>query len=206
MHFLITGALNISNSSSIINEQRKIEYILCLHKIFNYNLPVHMVLSECNELEYKSSYFNMFNYTTTKIIENTEILGANTKSQKEFLSISEWIKNAPSIDDSTWIIKLCGRYLLLDDFFITTVKSLDDRYNAVLKIIDNTLGCTFCFAMRWKYFKDFYSKPIELLGEKCVENFMIEYIIENKLTDSTINISNLGILTNIANDNKYTIY
>jgi hypothetical protein len=116
--------------------------------------------------------------------------------------------NSDVYDDDKWIIKMSGRYLFIDDIFVNTVNSLDNssECNAIIKLCDNnTQAYTFCFAMKWRYFKLLYSNHFSILGDKNVEQYVLEFIKEN-IISTTFAIDTLGILTNINNDNVYAIY
>jgi hypothetical protein len=205
IHFIITGAVKIKNITSDLFIERNTEYRLCLHKVFHYKKPVHAIISECTKEESNETSFSNFTFSSELYIPSTTDLNAKGKSQQEFLSIQEYVKHTTNFNDSDWIIKLSGRYLLLSDYFLDNVKGAPENCDAIVKISDtNPQIYTFCFALRWKYFKDLYLHDVNYLGDKCVENFVYSYLIDNKL--NTIILPKLDILTNINSEGIYRIY
>jgi hypothetical protein len=205
VNFIITGAVKIKEISPNLFTERNTEYRLCLHKLFYYNKPVHAIISECSKEESKETCFKDFAFSSELYIPSTKDLNAKGKSQQEFLSIQTYVKNNTNFNDDDWIIKLSGRYLLLSDIFVETVKAAQKECDAVVKISDTQSQIyTFCFALRWKYFKDLYLHDVNYLGEQCVENFVYSYIVDNKL--KTMVVPKIDILTNINSEGIYRIY
>jgi len=205
IHFIITGAVKIKNITSELFIERNTEYKLCLYKILHYKKPVHAIISECTKEESKETSFSKFAFSSELYIPSTTDLNAKGKSQQEFLSIQEYVKNTTMFNDEDWIIKLSGRYLLLSDFFMDAVKNAPKECDAVVKVSDtNPQIYTFCFALRWKHFKDLYLHDVNYLGDQCVENFIYSYLIDNKI--KTIILPKLDILTNINSEGIYRIY
>jgi hypothetical protein len=204
IQFIITAAVKIKGITRDLFIERNTEYRLCLHKLFHYNKPVHAIISECSKDESKETSFSNFAFSSELYIPSTKDLNANGKSQQEFLSIQEYVKNN-NFEDDDWIIKLSGRYLLLSDIFVDTVKSAPEDCDAVVKISDNNPQIyTFCFALRWKHFKDLYLHDVNYLGDQCVEDFVYSYIRDNKL--KTVFVPKIDILTNINSEGIYKIY
>jgi hypothetical protein len=183
--------------------------MIALHKVFSYNKPVYGVLSEYNEKRQHVPPFDNFPFTMKKILKD-ELNLCKTKSQKEFLSVQYLIKDM-NIDDDTFIIKVTGRYVILKDILIDSVEKnkTNKNINAIICLAKGVYPiqqCTFLFAMRWKWFKKFYELSINDLGNKCLERFIIEFIQNEKLEVSIINLDELGILTHINNENKFELY
>ena len=205
IHFIITAAVKTQNITHDLLIERNTEYKLCLHKLFYYNKPVHAIISECTKEESKETFFSKFQFSSELYIPSTKDLNAKTKSQQEFLSIQKYIEDNNNFKDDDWIIKLSGRYLLLSDYFIENVKNATNECDAIVKIVDNDAKVyTFCFALRWKYFKELYLYDVNYLGDLSIEHFLFSYIYDNKL--KTTYIDKLDILTNINNEGIYRIY
>jgi hypothetical protein len=204
MHFIITGADHVSNTS--LRRERYVEYMLALHRVFSYGLPVLGVLSEYAPSE-NTPPFSQFPFKLVKTIQRGALDGLG-KSQKEFASISELLKDVTDISDDEFIIKASGRYMLVNDTFVNLVKEheTNPRVNAIVRLCDQgTQQYTFLYAMRYKYFKQLHSHPMFPSGVN-VEQVTLDFIKTNGLLDTTLKVDSLGILANINNENNYTIY
>ena len=125
---------------------------------------------------------------------------------KEFISLKYLVQNM-DINDNTWIIKTSGRYLLEDDTFVTLVKNTNNSTEAIIRSCDNdTQIYTFLFAMRWKFFKEFYELPLSIVSTKNIERVIVEFYENKNIVNSIINIERLDILANINNENKFQIF
>lgn len=208
---LVTGADNIQRNDSNVRRERYIEYMLSLHKLFSYNIPVYGVLSECNHsVKENVPPFEQFPFRILTKIEAGH-LNNYTKSQKEFASISKLLHHMKDqeIEDETFIIKCSGRYLIINDLFVATVqKNVNNSdVNAIIKLCDDGVQqYTFLYALRYKYFKKFFEKDVHTLGYKNIEQIALEFLIENDLMKTTIVVNTLGILTNINNEGLFRIY
>ena len=211
--FLITGAHIIPGASTMLYRERYLEYIIALHKVFSYKKPVYGVLSEYDPIESAVNIppFDLFPFETLCKLSPNELVHCKTKSQREFLSIQSLVhtlQNDTTLDDDTFILKLSGRYILLKDTMLHLVEQHKTNKD-IQAIVCLTQGVypiqqyTFCFAMRWKWFQRFYKCPVEELGTKCVERFIIEFIEKENLQGATHTIDELGILCNINNENKF---
>lgn len=204
MHFVVTGADHVPNTS--VRRERYIEYMLALHRVFSYGLPVLGVLSEYAPSE-NTPAFSQFPFKLVKTIERGALDGLG-KSQKEFASISELLTSVTDVSDSEFIIKTSGRYMLVNDTFVNLVKEheTNPRVNAIVRLCDNdTQQYTFLYAMRYKYFKQLHSQPIFAAGIN-IERVTLDFIKNSGLFDTTLQVDSLGILTNIANTNDYVVY
>jgi hypothetical protein len=198
--FITTMAQHVNNDEKY-NEREK-QYMYSMARIFSYKLPVYCVLSEThNDEEFKPKVFFPFQ----KLLEIDSLDKNMTKSQKEFYSIKSLL-NYIDLDDNTWIVKVSGRYMIYNDEFIEFVKKSSNNIKAIIKTCDNdTQMYTFLFALRFKYFKDFfinYNLPNDMNLEK-----IILFYIEKKLEKTHINyINNLGIFSNIDDSNEFTYF
>jgi len=202
--FIVTGA-DIEPRG-----ERYIEYMLSLHKIFSYGFPVYGILSEYNK-DKDNTPFSKFPFKKLIYIEKGKFDGLN-KSPREFLSIQCLTNEMESlnIDDSTFVIKVSGRYLILNDSFINTIKSniFNLNINSVVKTCDNeTQQYTFLYALRYSYFKKFYKQHMDILANnKNIECATLEFLYNNGLFESTLKLESLGILTNINGEGNFIIY
>jgi hypothetical protein len=201
--FIATLAQHIDNNT-IYNEREK-QYMYSLSRIFSYKLPVYGIVSETyNNSEFKPKTY--FPYTQIIEIPSTKsIFGELTKSQKEFFSLKILLNNF-NLDDNTWVIKISGRYLLINDNFINEVKSASSHINAIIKTCDSdTQMYTFLFALRFKYFKQFFVN-FNLPSNVNIEKAMLIYI-QSIFKQNEINlIDNLGVFCNIADTNNYEYF
>jgi hypothetical protein len=200
MHFIVTGADHISNS--LLRRERYVEYMLALHRIFSYGIPVFGVLSEY-ELTENSPPFSQFPFTQLKTIPRGYLKNLG-KSQAEFKSIKELLKDIPLSDDE-FIIKIVGRYMLVTDDFVNLVKKHDTNPNvdAVICEIDNQQR-TYLYAMRYKYFKELHSQPMIPAGVN-IEKITLDFIKSVGIYEKTIKVQSLGILANTNNQNDFAV-
>lgn len=204
MHFIITGADHIPNISA--RRERYVEYMLALHRVFSYGIPVMGVLSEYAPSE-NTPPFSQFPFKVLKTIQRGALDGLG-KSQKEFASISELLKNVIDVSDDEFIIKASGRYVLVNDSFVNLVKEheTNPRVNAIIRLnTDKTQQYTFLYALRYKYFKQLHSQSMFPSGVN-IERVTLDFLKNNGLFDTTLKVDSLGILTNINNENCYNIY
>ena len=204
MHFVVTGADHVSNTS--VRKERYVEYMLALHLFFSYGIPVLGVLSEYAPSE-NTPPFSQFPFKLMKTIQRGALDGLG-KSQKEYASISRLLNDATSISDDEFIIKASGRYILVNDTFVNLVKEheTNPRVNAIIRLCDqDTQQYTFLYALRYRYFKQLHSQPMFAAGIN-IERVTLDFIKTNGLFDTTIKVNSLGILANINNENSYCVY
>jgi hypothetical protein len=186
--------------------QRKQQYEKALTKVFSYCTQVHGVISETNSDTQDLLSASEYPFASLHIIPSTSKYNCINKSMKEYTSIQLAIQNLPNttISDTAWIIKLSGRYLIIDDSFFTTVKNAPDSCNFIGKHCDNNSQIfTFYYAMRYKYFKQFLQKHNTILWSKNVELYILEFLKEKQIYDSSIFVTNLGIYANICDSVNY---
>ena len=208
--FLVTGADHIHDSNSVIKRGRYMEYMIALHKIFYYSYPVIGVLSEVDKEHTEDRPpFESFPFQKLISIYRGELDGYN-KSVREGISILRLLQQVESIHDNTFIIKISGRYVIMDDSFITPVKQYTDKHNVVAivrSIANNTGQFTFLYALRYKYIKEFYERyHHNVYDDTSVEYRIIEFLKEKALLDHIIMVDKLGILTNINNENIFRVF
>lgn len=197
--FVVTGA-DIEP-----RKERNIEYTLCLHRIFSFGLPAYAVVSEWDGSE-PGPFLSLASRFSNLITLRKGVLDGLNKSQKEFASIKTLLDTMDL--DNEFIIKVSGRYLLLNNAFVETVKSAEkaSNINAIVRLCDNdTQQYTFLYAMRFKYFKEFYQTTVLPPG-KNIERAILEFIHARGLYETTLKVSELGILTNINGEGGFKIF
>ena len=180
--------------------------MLALHRVFSYGIPVLGVLSEYDPSEHSPPFFR-FPFKVLKTIA-PGILDGLGKSQKEYASISRLLSDVNDISDDEFIIKVTGRYMLVNDSFVNLVKEheTNPRVNAIIRLCDHdTQQYTFLYAMRYRYFKQLHSQPMFAAGIN-IERVTLDFIKNSGLFDTTIKVDSLGILANINNENSYYVY
>jgi hypothetical protein len=204
--FIVTAADIIPNITPILRRERYIEYMHCLHKIFNYEIPVYGVLSEYDrENIIDTPPFKKFPFNKVVYIDHG-ILPSLKKSHCEIIAINTLLDNLNplEIDDDAFIIKISGRYLLLDDSFIDAVKlNLDTTVQTIVKHNNINHVFTFLYALRYNHFKRYYKSYSQ--SDMSTENTLFSYLRTNNLLDNCINIKRLGVLTNVCNENTFEI-
>ena len=209
---VVTGA-DITDNSALIRRERYIEYMMSLFKIFSYTIPTYGVLSEYKSNSHTDSPpFYKFPFKKLTYIESG-VLDNYSKSQKEFISINHLLEEMKTfdIDDDTFVIKVSGRYLLIEDSFMNIVKENQSNPNvsSIIKLNDShTMQFTCLYALRYKYFKEFYEQDVMTVvpNGKCIELSTLEYLKTNNLYSRALVINSLGILTNINSEGNFKIF
>jgi hypothetical protein len=208
--FLVTGADHVHDCNPIIKKSRYIEYMIALHKIFYYSYPVIGVLSEVDKDHAEDRPpFESFPFQTLITIQHGELDGYN-KSIREGISILRLLQEVPSIHNDTFMIKVSGRYVIMDDSFISIVKQHTTNHTivAVVRSVHNNTGqFTFLYALRYHYMREFYERYLyDVHDTISVEYRIFDFLKEKKLLEHTIMVDKLGILTNINNEGVFRIF
>ena len=183
---------------------------LSLNKIFSYGFPVYGVVSE-HIKDKDNTPFSQLPFKKLTFIEKGNLDTFN-KSPREFISIKCLLDEMQDldIDDSIFVIKASGRYLILDDSFVSLVKSnqLNPNVNSIIRLCDNdTQQYTFLYALRYKYFKAFYNQGLNTVPNgKNIEQATLEFLHANNLFETTLKVDRLGILTNINGEGAFRIF
>lgn len=100
--------------------------------------------------------------------------------------------------------------MLVNDSFFNTVKAAQQntKINAIVRLCDNdTQQFTFLYAMRYKYFKQFYELDVSILNNsKNIERAALEFLKDNNLFETTLTLDTLDILTHINNENIFRLF
>lgn len=159
IYLIITTSIN--NKEGVINdEHRKNRYIDCIQSTLSLianDESVRPIIVENNGD--RETYLNNFNCDV--IYTNNNMLNVQHKGVTELLDIKHVI-NQYNIGDDDIIIKLTGRYKILDKSFFNLVKNNYDKYDAFCKFYnvctlqyeydDCVLGLV---ALKCKYLKIF---------------------------------------------------
>jgi hypothetical protein len=169
---------------------REIEYTLCLYKVFHYKVPVVGVLSEWST---QPTAFDRFPFQTCLRIPAGELQG--WKSRREYVSMHRLMQQV-DVQDNEFIVKVSGRYLILDDTFVATVQRHETgSADAVVMYAPDSSKervCTFLFAVRAKTFREFLNSNI--VGEyESIEQVLCTFLKQK----TVVSVDSLGILTNI---------
>jgi len=140
---------------------RKNRYIECIQSLLaliNNDISIKPIIVENNG--YEATYLDELNCDV--VYTNNNIYNFRHKGVNELMDIKKVIQQY-NINDDDMIIKLTGRYNILNSNFIDTVKTNIDTYDAFLKFFnvctlqymhdDCVLGL---FAIKCKYLKNFH--------------------------------------------------
>jgi hypothetical protein len=157
IYIIITTSIN--NKEGVINEiHRKDRYIDCIQQLINLinnDNSIKLIVVENNGL--RNTYLDELNCDI--FYTNNNKINYNFKAGNELLDIKDVI-NRYNIQDDDMVIKLTGRYKLLNLNFINLIKK--HNHDAFIKFFnvctkqymyyDCVLGL---FAIKCKYLKDF---------------------------------------------------
>ena len=200
IYLIITTSIN--NNYGVINyEHRKKQYINCISsslKLIENNNKIKPIIVENNGIT--DTYLNELKcdivYTTNNNNNKLKHKGVN-----ELLDI-QFVINKYNIQDNDYIIKLTGRYKILNDYFFNLIINNIDKYDAFIKFFnvctkkfmydDCVLGL---FSIKCKYLKDFNYKC--KLSPECEFAIFVRNNIEN---NKIMEIDNLNLECCFADD------
>jgi hypothetical protein len=205
IYIIITTSIN--NKVGIHNEShRKKRYIECIQSLLTlieHDNTFKPIIVENNEQRF--TYLDEMNCDI--IYTNNNICNCKHKGVNELLDIKQVITQY-NINDNDIIIKLTGRYKILDMSFLNLVKDNCNIYDAFVKFFnvcelkfmenDCVLGL---FAIKCKYLKDFEYEN-EYIRSPEVE--FAEYVKEN-LKEKTMEINTLNLECCFADDLRLLI-
>jgi hypothetical protein len=205
LYFCITAA-EVEKTNKYY-DLRKAEYTTCLNRLNAYQLNNIVVCSETNKdtsiLDIIHKYLTLDYFVNIPL---TSEFGAKTKSQQEYISLQILFNNYNKIKPHDWIIKISGRYLLINDTFINIVKEHSNTNIGFIgkKSHQHPQVYTFLYAIRYKYLDLFLKNNLDYIGCNCIENKLYEFLNEQQIECKFLNT--LGVFTNIANDSEYQVY
>ena len=184
IYIIITTSIN--NKEGIKNyihrKNRYIESINQLLQIINNDLTIKAIIVENNG--FRETYLD--NLKCEICYTDNNKINYNHKGQNELLDIKEVI-NQYKIKDDDIIIKLTGRYKILNSNFINLVKSND--YDSFVKFF-NVCTLKYCFddcvlglfAIKCKYLKEFKYDFVK--SPECeFADYVRKYINKNKVME-----------------------
>jgi len=201
INFITTAAYNIDNKNDILLKIRETEYIYSLSKVFSYRLPVYGVVSETNGTDFIP--YKYFPFKLISNISNSKELGANTKSEKEYIALKTLI-NKMNCNDDEWVIKVTGRYLIVNDTLINEVKKSNSETQAFIYNISKNNIITYFYAMRFGLLKRLLEDDVSSLSGNNLEYHFSVKLHELLKINNIVFLDSLGIFTNINNENNYT--
>jgi hypothetical protein len=165
IYIIITTSINNKFGSQDTNHRKKryIDSIEQLLQLVKNDIEIKPIIIENNGL--RKTYLDMFNCDIVYSKNNKKKF--KYKAANELLDIKEVI-NKYKIKNDDIIIKITGRYKLLNSNFINLVKDNSNTYDAFVKFY-NVCNKTFMFddcvlglfAVKCKYLKDFNYKFIK---------------------------------------------
>jgi hypothetical protein len=198
IYIIITTSINnkVGSQNNIHRQNRYIESITQLLQLTNNELDIKPIIVENNG--FRETYLDGLNCDVCYTDNNKT--DYYHKGENELLDIKEVIKQY-NIDDDDIIIKVTGRYKLLNLNFINLVKNNKDHeafvkfFNVCTKkymFNDCVLGL---FAIKCKYLKDF--KYNFLRSPECE---FADYIRKNINNNKLIEVEQLYLECCFAND------
>jgi hypothetical protein len=192
--------MKIIYTSALIDsfyEERKLEYKNCIEyfikkKLFNDLFVVETVVGSNSflELEYNANVF--YSHTYNESIKN--------KGVKEILAIKRFLEDNP-FDDEEMVVKMTGRYLLIDNYFLDEVQKKE--FDAYVKKASDGQVFFGCFAIKNKIFKKFINSINLDKLEADMKNVELEF--SEFLNIENVNhkdLNSLGVYSNINNQAK----
>jgi hypothetical protein len=195
IYLIVTTSINnkIGNITELTKINRNNRYIECINQLLeliNNDNNIKPIIVENNGL--RNTYLNNFNCDI--VYTNNNFYDFNHKGYNELLDIKDVI-NKYNIKDNDIIIKITGRYKLLNmDFFNIVKNNNKDAYVKFFNVCtkqfiynDSVLGL---FAIKCKYLKLFNYNE---LNNKSPEVEFAEYIRSNIDKNNLMEIENLNL-------------
>ena len=198
IYLIITTSINnkFGNLDFEHRKNRYIDSIKSVLKLIENDETIKPIIVENNGK--RTTYLDEFN-CDIKYTDHNKLKFKN-KGVNELLDIKYLIK-LYNIDDNDMIIKLTGRYKLLDLEFFDVIKNNCDKLDAFIKFFnvctmqylqnDCVLGL---FAIKCKYLKQFFYTCI-----KSPECEFAEFVREN-IKENVMEINNLNLECCFADD------
>lgn len=195
IYLIITTSINnkigiITDLTKINRNNRYIECIKQLLELIEFDTDIKPIIVENNGL--RDTYLNNFNCDI--IYTNNNSYNFIHKGYNELLDI-KYVINKYNIQDDDIVIKLTGRYKLLNLDFINLIKNnKKDAYVKFLNVCtkefgynDSVLGL---YAIKCKYLKSFNYNS---LNNNSPETEFAEYIRKNIDKNNILEIENLNL-------------
>jgi hypothetical protein len=202
IYFCITAS-EIS-AQDTYHDLRHAEYYVALQRIKIYNYPILAVCSEqSKDTAITSLIKSKISCKQYVSVDSTDLLGAYSKSQKEYISMCELFKHCSFLQPTDWIIKVSGRYLIVEDTLLSEVQKAPEDIEFIGRVSPNNQIHTYFYAIRYNVLELFLSKGLGFIGSNCIEKILFEFLHSNSI--KTKYIDRLGIFTNVANNSEYVL-
>lgn len=185
-------------------DERKKEYIKTLEVLDSYGY------TNCYIVEAIKSDGPTFleKHSQNVIYSNVNNSSLRNKGVNEAQSIKKAL-NQFKFDDNDMIIKITGRYFFTSDTFLIKVKN-SPEFDAFFKTGAGEQIFTGCFALRYKYFKEFiYQLDLEVMESNMIniEWKLAQYIESLKTKNIKImKLDQLDITANIFGNGNSALY
>jgi hypothetical protein len=198
IYIIITTSINNKNGMDDY-EHRKNRYMNSIESLLTLteDLFIKPIIVENNGL--RTTYLDELKCDV--VYTNNNILNVNNKGITELLDIKHVI-NKYQIQDDDVVIKITGRYKLLDFSFLELVMNNSDEYDVFIKFFnvcelkymynDCVLGL---FAIKCKYLKSFNYNSIQ-----SPEYEFAEYIRTTIMNDKIMEVDTLNLECCFADD------
>jgi hypothetical protein len=203
LYIIVTTCINNNDGINDANHRKKL-YIDCISNLLDLTKDMNVKIIIVENNNNKNTYLNDLGceilYTNNNNIKNKH------KGFKELQDIKQVI-NHYNIPDDNFIIKLTGRYTLLNNNFITFVLNCQNYFDAFIKFFnvctleylhnDCVLGL---FAVRCVFLKKYEYKNI-----RSPEVEWATYIRNNIYKERICEIRDLGLKCCFAEDHRELI-
>ena len=197
----VSSEIRVISTAALIDEQfemRKQEYISSCEALHQYGFQPYL-LESCKALQ---TFLN--DYSHNVFYTKTNDRSLKNKGVNEALALRAGMHHY-KFESNDIIIKLTGRYHLLNDSFICLIEA-NPTIDVFVKYNEYKTAFTGCFAMRCNYLKnfldtiDFETMENKMLG---IEYLMTEYIKKIKQSGAQIMpVQKLSLKANIFGEGK----
>lgn len=175
-------------------DQRKIEYEESFKLISDLKYGEFLQIVECVYQDEKKTFLDEL---SSNVFYSKKGYNFKNKGVNEILNIKNYLQNS-SIGENEKIIKLTGRYIFLDDFFLNTCSTED--YDIILKMDEHEQVFFGCFCAKRKVFSDFILSTDWNMVENnfiCIEKIFADFIKNSEY--SILKLPKINIKCNINN-------
>lgn len=179
-------------------EERKQEYIRCLKTLESYGFKEQVYIAESGPYTPLSFFENYCDHVFYANTNDASLINKGVNEAKATIAAFDYF----DFDDEDMIVKITGRYLFNNDYFLQLVKTHPEMDAFASYFEDKNRGVTTgCFAMRYKYYKQMVE---ELDLEKMEENLIdveweVAQFLEKMGKGKVMYLDKVGISANVAN-------
>ena len=185
-------------TSALINdfyEQRKKEYEKSINSLFSMGYKENIEILECVYKEKEKTFLDNF---TNNVFYSRKNYTFSNKGVNEILNIKNFLQNKKNSSEEK-ILKLTGRYILQNDFFIKKCEL--NEYDVILKRDSHNQVFFGCVCARKKVFDNFIESIDWQFVENnsiCIEKIFSDFLKEKNYT--TLEFPKINIKFNINNN------